>query len=584
MSLQALLDLSSRKNIKVGVSEERLQPVIPVLREYISFWREYPDLFVDFLQTGGDPNKKKRFDFFFYQRVFIRAAMRHRKMYAVFPRGYSKSFLCVLTQMVRCILFPGAKLYSAAGGKEQSAGILSEKIEEICTLIPAFNREIRRGRGIGNSTVGKDYCKYVFKNDSYIDNMTASERSRGKRRQGGIFEECVSIDKNILQQVLIPIANISRQCLDGTKQKDEVLNQSELYITTAGYRSDFAYEKLIQLLVEMVINPKEVFIMGGTYRIPVIAGLYDQNIIANLKRDDTYNQAAFEREYESKWSGTVEDAFFNGEHFDRNRILQKPEYEASKRSSKQAFYIISADIARSPRGCQTAAVVIKCTPQPQGPMIKSIVNIVTWTGEHFEEQAIALKKLFYQYNAKRLIIDANGLGYGLVDWMVKPQNNPEDNVELPDFGVYNDDNNEFKKFRTENTEEDAMYLVKANVPLNSEAYVGLQSDLASGKIKFLIEERVARTKLLSMQRGKAMTPEQRIEYLMPYAITDILKEELLNLREENQGINVILKQVTRSIGKDKVSALAYGIYYIKKEEEQRKKKKKFNAGDYLFLN
>ena len=35
----------------------------------------------------------------------------------------------------------------------------------------------------------------------------------------------------------------------------------------------------------------------------------------------TFNESSFEREYESKWSGTVEDAFFRAEQFDRNRIL-----------------------------------------------------------------------------------------------------------------------------------------------------------------------------------------------------------------------------------------------------------------------
>ena len=130
--------------------------------------------------------------------------------------------------MIRCILYPGAKLYSAAGGKQQSAGILTEKVNEICTLIPALKREIDWTRG---TTVEKnDYCKYVFKNGSYIDNMVAGEKSRGKRRQGGIFEECVSIDKDVLQQILIPIANISRLCADGTKHSEEPLNQSELYI------------------------------------------------------------------------------------------------------------------------------------------------------------------------------------------------------------------------------------------------------------------------------------------------------------------------------------------------------------------
>jgi hypothetical protein len=38
-----------------------------------------------------------------------------------------------------------------------------------------------------------------------------------------------------------------------------------------------------------------------------------------------------------------------------------------------------------------------------------------------------------------------------------------------------------------------------------------------------------------------MTTEQRNERLMPFQLTDILKEELLNLREENEGVNIILK-------------------------------------------
>lgn len=183
MNLQEMLSLSSLSgNKKIGISEERIQAIIPAAREYIAFWREYPDLFIDFLLTGGKEDVETTFKFYTYQRLFLRAAMRHRKVFACFPRGYSKSFLSVLTQMIRCILFPGAKLYSAAGGKSQSAGILSEKIEEICTMIPALDREIDRRRG--KTIVRNDYCKYVFKNGSYIDNMTAGEKSRGKRRQG----------------------------------------------------------------------------------------------------------------------------------------------------------------------------------------------------------------------------------------------------------------------------------------------------------------------------------------------------------------------------------------------------------------
>ena len=93
MALQHLLDLSQIKNKKkIGISEERIEAIKPQMRDYIAFWREYPDLFVDFMQTGGDPNKELTFKLFFYQRVFLRIAMRYKYVYAVFPRKVCAGF------------------------------------------------------------------------------------------------------------------------------------------------------------------------------------------------------------------------------------------------------------------------------------------------------------------------------------------------------------------------------------------------------------------------------------------------------------------------------------------------------------
>ena len=86
MALADLLKLSD-KNKKIGLSEERVKAIIPAARQYIAFWREYPDLFIDFLQTGGDPNRRKELNFHFYQRTFLRAAMRYKYVYMTFPRA-----------------------------------------------------------------------------------------------------------------------------------------------------------------------------------------------------------------------------------------------------------------------------------------------------------------------------------------------------------------------------------------------------------------------------------------------------------------------------------------------------------------
>ena len=130
MALQDLLDLSQQRK-KVGLSEERVRAIIPVARDYISFWREYPDIFVDFLVRGKrEEVKDGEFKFYFYQRVFLRAAMRHQYLYAVFPRAYSKSFLSVMILMCKCILYPRCKLFVTSGGKEQAAGIIKENFPE----------------------------------------------------------------------------------------------------------------------------------------------------------------------------------------------------------------------------------------------------------------------------------------------------------------------------------------------------------------------------------------------------------------------------------------------------------------------
>lgn len=114
MALQDLLDLSlDRNQQKIGLSEERVRAQIPIIRQYVAYWREYPDMFVEFL-CGNNP---ENFSLFFYQRLFLRAVMRHRYAYATFPRAYSKSFLSVLVLMLRCILYPGSHLFVTTGGK-----------------------------------------------------------------------------------------------------------------------------------------------------------------------------------------------------------------------------------------------------------------------------------------------------------------------------------------------------------------------------------------------------------------------------------------------------------------------------------
>lgn len=580
MSLASILELSSSKDSqKQGLSEERLKAQLPYLRNMVSFFREYPDLLVDYMK-----GPESTFKFYFYQRVFIRIVMRHRYVYATFPRAYSKSFLSMMVLMLRCILYPNSHLFVTTGGKEQAASITVAKIEEICKLIPALENEINWERGVTKKS--KDNVEYVFKNGSKIDILAARESSRGQRRTGGLMEECVLIDQTALNEIVIPTTNVNRLLPDGTRHKEENVNKSQIYITTAGYKNSFAFEKLIELLIQSIIDPDEVMIIGGTYKTPITEGLLDEDFVEQLKLAGTFNEDSFEREYCSKWTGDAENAFYSSEKFDKHRVLNQPEYEWSGRSSKSAYYVLGVDVGRI--GCTTEVCVFKVTPQVQGSALKSLVNIYTYEAEDFEVQSINIKKLYYKYKARVVSIDANGLGVGLIDFLTKAQIDPETNDTLPAFGVGGGTSEDatlpYKKIKGAEVEEDALYLIKANAPINTEAYSYAQTQMSSGKVKFLIDEQSAKTKLNATKVGQNMSIDQRNEYLKPFVLTGILREQMLNLVEDNEGVNIILKQSSRSIKKDKFSAFIYGLYYIKQEEDRKRKRRGSSIKDFMFFS
>lgn len=579
MSLQALLDLSSSKSlIKQGISEERLRACMPELRNAIAFYRKYPDVFVD--QVKGPDCV---FKFYTYQRVFLRIVMRYKWTYATYPRAYSKSFLTMMSLMLKAILYPGTQGAVTTGGKEQAASITIAKIEEICKLIPALSNEINWARG--QTKKSKDNVKYIFKNGSTIDILAARESSRGQRRNCIVIEESILMDGDALNEIIIPTTNVDRRLGDGSVHPEELVNKSQTFITTAGWKNSFPYDKLLDMMINSLINPKQYMIMGGTFETPVKEGLLAEDFVDKLKLEGTFNDSSFDREYRSIWSGDAENAYFNSEVIDKHRQLLQPEHEFSGRSSKNAYYLLGIDVGRI--GCTTEVCVIKVTPQPQGAALKSLVNLYPFEAEDFEDQAIHIKKLFYKYKARICSIDANGLGVGLIDFMTKVQIDPETGDELPAFGVeggtFDDVHEQYKKIKGDNIERDAMFLIKASAPINTEAHAYVQTQLSSGKIKMLIDEREASIKLMSTKVGQKMTPDQRAEYLVPFVQTSILKDQMMNLIEDNEGVNIILKQNNRKIPKDKFSAFEYGLYYVKLDEEKKRRRKSYNISDLMFF-
>lgn len=119
MSLAEILStnkkIENKKTIDPkDITEERLLQNLDKFRYIISYWRWYPDKFVDFLCSL---NPKNTFHLTFSQRIVLRCMLRYNVCYITVCRGYSKSFMAVLAQMIKCILYPGMKIFVAAGGR-----------------------------------------------------------------------------------------------------------------------------------------------------------------------------------------------------------------------------------------------------------------------------------------------------------------------------------------------------------------------------------------------------------------------------------------------------------------------------------
>lgn len=589
--LLALADKGSKKVPKSIATEENLEKNLETYRDIVSYWRTYPDKFVDYL-VSLDPSCK--FKFYFVQRMTLRIFMRYKTVFATFSRGFSKSFMAVMALMLKCILYPGSKIATTSAGKNQSAAILTSKMQEICQLIPPLANEIEweNRTGAMRTSQTRDIVHYVFKNGSVLSNVGMTESARGLRYQSLLVEECAKIDQDKLTEIILPMLVVSRK-VNGKEDPNEPLNQSAIFVTSAGYKDSYSYEKLINTICEMVLDPKKAFAFGGTYRIPVKEGLQPANFIHSQESDASMDTESFNREYNSMWSGKIQGAFFDLEQFDRARKRKVAAKEWF--SVQEGFFVLGIDVGRI--GCTTEIAVVlvkKCKgshiDRVDGdnvkPYTKSVVNLFTLEEDHFGLQAIKIKRLFYKYKCRAISIDGNGLGIGLIDFLSQETFDPDTGATYPGFGTIGEKGG----IPGHSFEPGVLKVIKAHSKENSDLYSYLRFEMQQGHMEFLCDEKAAKNFFCNPHnpfgiKFNNLAPVEREEILHPYVQTSMLRTQLGNLvtTDQNPGL-VTLKQATRAIPKDKVSALIYALAYIKEFEMERKyRRAKHNIKDYMLF-
>lgn len=112
----------------------------------------------------------------------------------------------------------------------------------------------------------------------------------------GLIDEIALHEETSINEVVLPLMNVSRRLPDNTVNPKEP-NQQVVCVTSAGSKISFAYDKLIDFFEKSIIAPQNSFVLGCDYRVPVLHGLIDRKFIEDLKLSPSFNEDSFAREY-----------------------------------------------------------------------------------------------------------------------------------------------------------------------------------------------------------------------------------------------------------------------------------------------
>lgn len=525
--------------INDGLAQNIFDRNIEKYKEFRAFWIWYPDLVLDMIKPA-----KGGMTLDLDQRVFLRSAVRYLAFYGNLPRGAGKTLLEVLANVIVAIAFPNIRLTITAQTKENAAAIVQDKWREITRFFPILENELA-----DKPKFAKALAEIKFKNGSVIDVLANAQTTKGQRRHRLSIEESALINKELFDDALKPVVEVPRRTIGAKPRVNPVeLNQQINFYTTPGHRGSDEYKRSLQMIDDM-INLNGSMVIGSDWKL---ACWYGRGSTKSqiLKAKSEMSPIAFAKNYGGEWTGSADQALVSVNKLMECRNLTKP---LLMTEDPEDEYYIGVDVARSQNtyNNQSAIMPIKVVRDSSGRIKElCLVNLYTTPSiANFTSQAVLVKQIAKNYNARAVIVDANGLGSGLIDELLKENVDPLTGRKLECWSSIN----------TTNVAEipdspKMVYELKAQ---------GYQSRIVTTFIDMILSKKL---RLLEMKDINGVDASDNSDYegkVLPYVQTDLLFEEVSNLKlthTSKGGISV--EQVVRKVDKDRFSALAYVLWYI----------------------
>lgn len=456
------------------------------------------------------------------------------------------TFLEVLCMLLVAIFYPNAHLSLTAQTKENAASILQEKYLEIIKFYPLLENEI-----LGKPKFSKNIAEINVVNGAKIDILANAQSSKGQRRARVNVEESALLKSALFEDVIEPIPAMPRLLPNGESDPCEMNSQINFF-TTAGYKGSDEFSRVIKTYRNMIDLEGKIF-LGSSWLLPCFYRRGPNKDQMLQKREDI-NPIAFSQNYMSHWVGNSDGALVDIQKLMDCRTIDNPEFSNTNYSE----YVLGVDVARSLKlGNNISSVAVIKIVRNKDLKIKELhlVNIYEISGnKNFQEQAAIIKRIQKNFQAKVVCIDTNGLGIGLLDELGKLSYDMETGEPFSAWKTMNTDFNP-----SEQEAEPIVFDLKPQ-SANNAIIVNFIGMVDGGKLKMIIKKANEDYSLDSY--------DNQSDEILPYVLTDLLVDEIANLKMKilPSGQLTVDRVITR-MGKDKFSALAYGLWYAKTFED-----------------
>lgn len=502
-----------------------------------------------------------------FQQILLWCMMHYNFVMYLAARGQGKTYLTALFCCVRCILFPGTKIVVSSGTLKQANEVLLKIQDDFMKQSPILRSEIEK------CNIGQNDASIYFKNGSWIKTRTSSENSRSARANCIVVDEFRMVDETVINTVLRKFLTSPRQ--PKYLQKPEYAHMQErnkeIYMSSAYFKSSWAYRKAQSYTLNFFDDTKKYFICGLPYQVSVREGLLSRSQLEDEMSEADYNELVQQMEMECLWFGDTDGSLFKFDELTARRRLRKAFPPLSFCNDKITIpkltatgkRILSIDVAlmqsTKKKKNDASAIFINDLIQVNDTAYQSnFVYGETFEGLKTDELGIIVMKYFYEYQCTDLVLDTNGVGLGVYDFITKDQVCQENGKRYQAMTCINDkDMAERCKVRDANK---VVWSVKANANFNNEICVLLRNGIQNGKINFLIPEQDADSSLKETYKGYfKMSPTEQAKLKMSYIQTTFAVYELIKLDHEVKNGNIKVKEV-EGMRKDRYSSIAYSYW------------------------